>query len=66
MQVAGGKYVITFNGEIYNYKTNHTVFSLSIEDLYKHIDSIVDYIDEPFADSSAILVNILTKETRKK
>lgn len=47
------------------FKTNHTVFSLSIEDMYAHIDGIVDYIDEPFADSSAILVNILTKETRK-
>ncbi len=48
------------------FKTNHTVFSLSSDDLYSHIDAIVDYIDEPFADSSAILVNILTKETRKE
>jgi asparagine synthase (glutamine-hydrolysing) len=47
------------------FKTNHTVFSLDVDDLYSHIDGIVDYIDEPFADSSAILVNILTKETRK-
>jgi len=47
------------------FKTNHTVFSLGSDDLYNYIDGIVDYIDEPFADSSAILVNILTKETRK-
>ncbi|MBK5279112.1 MAG: asparagine synthase (glutamine-hydrolyzing) [Bacteroidia bacterium] len=48
-----------------HYKTNHTVFSLTNQDLYAHVHSILDYIDEPFADSSAINVYILSKETRK-
>jgi asparagine synthase (glutamine-hydrolysing) len=46
-------------------KTEHTVFSLSNDDLLAHVDTILDYIDEPFADSSAINVYILSKETRK-
>jgi asparagine synthase (glutamine-hydrolysing) len=48
-----------------HFKTNHTVFSLSNNDLYQHVHSILDYMDEPFADSSAINVYILSKETRK-
>ena len=48
-----------------HFKTEHTVFSLTNEELYKHVYSILDYIDEPFADSSAINVYILSKETRK-
>lgn len=47
------------------FKTNHTVFSLTLDDLYSHIGEIVDSIDEPFADSSAIPVFILSHETRK-
>ncbi len=46
-------------------KTEHTVFSLTNDDLFKHVHSILDYIDEPFADSSAIAVYILSQETRK-
>jgi len=46
-------------------KSNHTVFSLTNNDLFKHVTSILDYIDEPFADSSAIAVYILSQETRK-
>jgi asparagine synthase (glutamine-hydrolysing) len=46
-------------------KTRHTVFSLTNNDLYNHLNSILNYIDEPFADSSAIAVYILSKETRK-
>jgi asparagine synthase (glutamine-hydrolysing) len=46
-------------------KTKHTVFSLSNGDLYDSLESILNYIDEPFADSSAIAVNILSRETRK-
>ncbi|MFM7855604.1 MAG: asparagine synthetase B family protein, partial [Flammeovirgaceae bacterium] len=46
------------------FKTEHTVFSLSNRDLFEHVHSILDYIDEPFADSSAINVYILSKETR--
>jgi asparagine synthase (glutamine-hydrolysing) len=33
--------------------------------LYRHLHDILDYIDEPFADSSAINVYILSHETRK-
>ncbi|MBT1700222.1 asparagine synthase (glutamine-hydrolyzing) [Fulvivirgaceae bacterium PWU4] len=47
------------------FNTEHTVFSLTNDDLYAHVSSILDYIDEPFADSSAINVYILSKETRK-
>ncbi|MTI21191.1 asparagine synthase (glutamine-hydrolyzing) [Fulvivirga sp. RKSG066] len=45
--------------------TEHTVFSLTNKDLYQHVNQILDYIDEPFADSSAIAVYILSQETRK-
>ena len=45
--------------------TQHTVFSLSNADLYEHVHSMLDYLDEPFGDSSAIAVYILSKETRK-
>jgi asparagine synthase (glutamine-hydrolysing) len=45
--------------------TDHTVFSLTNRDLYQHLDEILDYFDEPFADSSAIAVYILSCETRK-
>ncbi|HEU5291028.1 MAG TPA: asparagine synthase (glutamine-hydrolyzing) [Cyclobacteriaceae bacterium] len=48
-----------------HFKTEHTVFSLTNNDLYEHVHSILDYIDEPFADSSAINVYILSQETRK-
>ncbi len=48
-----------------HFKTDHTVFSLTNNDLYEHVHDILDYIDEPFADSSAINVYILSKETRK-
>lgn len=48
-----------------HFNTEHTVFSLTNNDLYEHVHDILDYIDEPFADSSAIAVYILSKETRK-
>ena len=47
------------------YNTNHTVFSLSNSDLFEHLDDILNYIDEPFADSSAIPVYILSKKTKQ-
>lgn len=47
------------------FNTSHTVFSLSNNDLYQHVNAVLDYIDEPFADSSAINVFILSQETRK-
>jgi asparagine synthase (glutamine-hydrolysing) len=46
-------------------KTNHTVFSLTQKDLLDHVDHVLTYIDEPFADSSALNIYILSKETRK-
>jgi asparagine synthase (glutamine-hydrolysing) len=47
------------------FKTNHTVFSITTEDMYAHLFDILDYIDEPFADSSAIAVYILSMHTRQ-
>ena len=47
------------------FNTNHQVFSLTNNDLLAHLDGIVNYLDEPFADSSAIPVYILSQETRK-
>ncbi|GAA4372953.1 asparagine synthase (glutamine-hydrolyzing) [Hymenobacter koreensis] len=48
------------------HKTNHTVFSLTNNDLYGHLFDVLDYFDEPFADSSALAVYILSKHTREK
>ena len=47
------------------FNTNHTVFSITTDDMYAHLFDILDYIDEPFADSSAIAVYILSMHTRK-
>ena len=38
---------------------------LSNEDLYANLHQVLDYIDEPFADSSALAVNILSMHTKK-
>lgn len=46
--------------------TKHTVFKLTNNDLYTHVFDMLDYLDEPFADSSALAVYILSKETRKQ
>ena len=48
-----------------HFKTEHTVFSLTNNDLYEQVNSILDYTDEPFADSSGINVYILSKATRR-
>lgn len=48
------------------FKTDHQVFKLSNDDLLQHVGDIVDYIDEPFADSSAIPVYILSQLTKEK
>ncbi|MGB0886484.1 MAG: asparagine synthase (glutamine-hydrolyzing) [Vicingaceae bacterium] len=45
--------------------SNHSVFSLSNNDLYEDLDNILDYLDEPFADSSAIAVYLLSKRTKE-
>ncbi len=46
-------------------RTNHTVFEISNDDLYENLHNVLDYLDEPFADSSAIAVNILCKKTQE-
>ena len=46
--------------------TDHTVFSLTNEDLFAHLREMLDYLDEPFADSSALAVYILSKKTRQE
>lgn len=48
------------------FNTNHTSFKISSEDLLNNISHTLDYIDEPFADSSALAVDILSKLTRTK
>lgn len=48
-----------------HFNTHHTVFSLTNKDLFAHLNDVLQYTDEPFADSSAINVYILSKETRK-
>jgi len=45
--------------------TQHHVFSLTNNDLYEDLDNILDYFDEPFADSSAIAVYLLSKRTKE-
>lgn len=47
------------------YQTKHTSFMLGNDDFLEHINGVLDYIDEPFADSSAIPLYILSQLTRK-
>lgn len=47
------------------YQTEHHVFSLSRNDLLSSLEQTLDYIDEPFADSSALAVNALSEKTAK-
>lgn len=47
------------------FKTDHHVFSLNNEDLLGQVHDMVNYLDEPFGDSSALPFYILSKETRK-
>ena len=48
------------------FNTNHTVFKLKNDDLFESLHETLDYTDEPFADSSSLLVNVLSKCTRQK
>ena len=48
------------------FNTNHTVFSISNDEMFENIFSVLDYTDEPFADSSAIAVYVLSKKTRQQ
>lgn len=47
------------------FKTDHTTFKLTNEEITSHLTEIIDHIDEPFADSSAIPVYLLSQKTRK-
>lgn len=46
-------------------QTEHTVFTLKMEELYENLFQVLDYLDEPFADASAINFYILSKYTKK-
>ena len=46
-------------------KTNHHAFMLGSDDLYNELFSVLDSIDEPFGDSSAIPMHILSRKTRE-
>ncbi|NMM48688.1 asparagine synthase (glutamine-hydrolyzing) [Marinigracilibium pacificum] len=43
---------------------DHTIFSLTIDDLYSNLNDMLDSLSEPFADSSALPVYLLSKLTR--
>ena len=47
-----------------HFKTKHTVFKLTNNDLFRYVQEVWDHLDEPFADSSAIATYILSKYTR--
>src|SRR6185436_18056120 len=47
------------------FKTDHTVFSLTNENIFEILHDVLNYTDEPFADSSALNVFILSRHTRK-
>jgi len=48
-----------------NLKTNHQTFMLSTDDLFNELFDVLDAIDEPFGDSSAIPMHILSRKTRQ-
>ncbi|NND76665.1 MAG: asparagine synthase (glutamine-hydrolyzing) [Flavobacteriales bacterium] len=45
--------------------SDHKTIKLKTEDLVNSAREMLEHIDEPFADSSAIAVNLLSKEVRK-
>lgn len=47
-----------------HFQTRHSVFKLSKHDLLDHLYPMLDALDEPFADSSALAMYILAKKTR--
>jgi len=48
-----------------HFNTEHTVFSLTRSDLHESLFEVLNYFDEPFGDSSALPVYILSQHTRK-
>ncbi|MGC9330877.1 MAG: asparagine synthase (glutamine-hydrolyzing) [Bacteroidales bacterium] len=47
------------------YNTDHTSFITTTSEMLEDLDNMLDYIDEPFADSSALAVYTLSKHTSK-
>lgn len=47
------------------HKTDHHSFRLTTDDLFDILPKVLDYTDEPYADSSALAMYILSHETRK-
>ncbi|MCS6823415.1 MAG: asparagine synthase (glutamine-hydrolyzing) [Cytophagaceae bacterium] len=47
------------------FNTIHTSFSLSLTDLSENVFDMLNYLDEPFADSSCLPLYILSKHTSK-
>lgn len=47
------------------FKTDHTTFKLTNDEITSHLENIINHIDEPFADSSAIPVYLLSQKTRE-
>ena len=45
--------------------SDHTTFKLSNDDLYGELDDVLNYIDEPNGDSSALSVHVLSRLTKK-
>ena len=45
--------------------SKHHTFNVTNKILYQNLDEILDYMDEPFADSSALNVFLLSKQTRQ-
>jgi asparagine synthase (glutamine-hydrolysing) len=47
-------------------KSDHHVFELSNRDLFEELHQVMEETEEPFADSSALAVYLLSKHTRKE
>jgi asparagine synthase (glutamine-hydrolysing) len=47
------------------FKTNHSTFRLGFDDYLSHIYDVLNYFDEPFADSASLPQFILCMEVRK-
>jgi asparagine synthase (glutamine-hydrolysing) len=49
-----------------SHNIQHHIFQLSEDDILSNTDSIIDSFDEPFADSSILAVNTLSKKVKTK
>lgn len=48
------------------FSTDHYLFEVSRQEMFENFRETLDYIDEPFADSSALAVQLLAKKTAGK